>query len=210
MSNNRAVKDTTKNTKTIIFEEAIELFSRNGFSGVSIREITRHTGIKESSLYNHFTSKEDLLKKIFDYYQDVISKMIPSETEIREMLAQYTPKETLMKMLMNSKNHANNPLIDKISRIVTIEQFRNERARDISLNEKLKKPLECIKLVFTLMIEQEQIQKCDPEIMAKEYFHVIQSLVSEYNILKSFDMDTNQVEDDMKQHISFIYETVRK
>ena len=62
----------TRTTKTIIFEEAIELFSRKGFNGVSIREITRQTGIKESSLYNHFTSKDDLLKNIFDYYQDII------------------------------------------------------------------------------------------------------------------------------------------
>ena len=45
------IKDAThKTTKDKILEVAIDLFSKQGYHGVSIRNITKEVGIKESSL----------------------------------------------------------------------------------------------------------------------------------------------------------------
>ena len=40
------------NNKDKIFEISIELFSKHGYDGVSIRQIAREVGIKESSIYS--------------------------------------------------------------------------------------------------------------------------------------------------------------
>ena len=50
-----------QNTKEKIFEVSIDLFSQYGYDGVSIRQIAKEVGIKESSIYNHYPSKESIL-----------------------------------------------------------------------------------------------------------------------------------------------------
>lgn len=39
-------------TKEKIVETALDLFSQRGYDGVSVRDIARAVGIRESSLYN--------------------------------------------------------------------------------------------------------------------------------------------------------------
>ena len=51
------------NNKEKIFEKSIALFSEYGYDGVSIRKIASAVGIKESSIYNHYKSKESILMK---------------------------------------------------------------------------------------------------------------------------------------------------
>ena len=45
-------------TKQRILDVSLELFSQNGFSAVSIRDICRQVQIKESSVYYYFKSKQ--------------------------------------------------------------------------------------------------------------------------------------------------------
>ncbi|HEY4371298.1 MAG TPA: TetR/AcrR family transcriptional regulator [Burkholderiales bacterium] len=46
-----------------ILEEAAILFRERGFSGVSVSEIMKATGLTHGAFYNHFDSKEDLIAK---------------------------------------------------------------------------------------------------------------------------------------------------
>ena len=55
----------TNSNKEKILNTAIDLFSNKGFNAVSVRDITRGVEIKESSLYNHFKSKDEILETIF-------------------------------------------------------------------------------------------------------------------------------------------------
>ncbi|MFZ5826620.1 MAG: TetR/AcrR family transcriptional regulator [Bacillota bacterium] len=47
-----------------MLEAAVALFSRKGYHGTTIREISDEVGIQSGSLYAHFSSKEDLLFEI--------------------------------------------------------------------------------------------------------------------------------------------------
>jgi len=53
---NKYVQKRKKGLKTIrnILDISADLFARNGYDGVSMRQIAENAGIKESSLYNHF------------------------------------------------------------------------------------------------------------------------------------------------------------
>lgn len=46
-------------------ETAINLFSKKGYSGTSVRDITKSLGITPAALYAHFGSKEELFLKVF-------------------------------------------------------------------------------------------------------------------------------------------------
>ena len=73
-------------TKQKILQVAIDLFSKKGFSGVSVREIARAVGIKESSIYNHYKNKDDILATILDYYETEIERATPTEEYLAERI----------------------------------------------------------------------------------------------------------------------------
>lgn len=47
-----------------IMQTALELFGHNGYHSTSISKIAQEAGISKGLIYNYFTSKEDLLKRI--------------------------------------------------------------------------------------------------------------------------------------------------
>ena len=53
-------------TKEKIIKEAIELFSRLGYKGTTVRKIAGAVGIKQSALYNHFRNKEEIFETIIE------------------------------------------------------------------------------------------------------------------------------------------------
>lgn len=52
--------------KRQIMNVAIELFASNGFSNTSISQIAAKAKISKGLMYNYYSSKDDLLKAIFD------------------------------------------------------------------------------------------------------------------------------------------------
>ncbi len=62
------------------------MFSVKGYDAVSIRQIASAVGIKESSIYNHFKSKQDILNKIIDetlkrYYSTLDNVQVPKSED---------------------------------------------------------------------------------------------------------------------------------
>ena len=51
-------------TKDLILTTSLDLFSKKGFDGVSVRDIAKQVGVRESALYKHFKSKQEILDKI--------------------------------------------------------------------------------------------------------------------------------------------------
>ena len=70
--NEKPENETEKcSTKEKILECAVELFASKGYTETTIREIATAVGIKDASMYNHFPSKEAILKQILDEYSKI-------------------------------------------------------------------------------------------------------------------------------------------
>ncbi len=62
------------------------MFSIKGYDAVTIREIASEVGIKESSIYNHFKNKQDILNKIIEetlkrYYSTLENVQVPESED---------------------------------------------------------------------------------------------------------------------------------
>lgn len=68
------IKDKS-DTKNKIFQAAAELFSRDGFHNVSVREICEAADVTKPVLYYYFKDKENLLFELVKDTQDVIDKL---------------------------------------------------------------------------------------------------------------------------------------
>lgn len=73
-----------------IYHATLTLSSRKGFSGMSLRDLCRETGLSMGALYSYFSTKEDLLNIIREQSQRIISRvmldMIERAETIREKL----------------------------------------------------------------------------------------------------------------------------
>ena len=53
--------------KEEIIQATLMLASKNGIDNVSMSQIATQLGIKKPSLYNHFRSKDEIVKAMYDY-----------------------------------------------------------------------------------------------------------------------------------------------
>jgi AcrR family transcriptional regulator len=68
-------------TKSKILSVANELFARNGFDGVSIRDIAQAADVNVASINYHFKNKLNLLHHIFEYTYNFIGEEITNITK---------------------------------------------------------------------------------------------------------------------------------
>jgi AcrR family transcriptional regulator len=57
-------------TRATVVDTACELFAERGYRGTSMKDIAEVLGVRASSLYNHVTSKQDILFAIMDKAMD--------------------------------------------------------------------------------------------------------------------------------------------
>lgn len=68
-------------------ESALTLFSELGFHGVAVPKIAKEAGISTGSVYNYFTSKEELVNELFWFWKERLKSYYltdyPAETDTR-------------------------------------------------------------------------------------------------------------------------------
>ena len=55
-------------TQQVIIEMARELFLAQGFHGTTMRQVASASGVTLGAVYNHFSGKDDLFKRVFAEY----------------------------------------------------------------------------------------------------------------------------------------------
>lgn len=190
-------------TKDRIFEVSIELFSRKGFNAVSIRDIAGEVGIKQSSLYNHFGSKDEILEDIYVYFKIEAAKAFPPLDNLDNIIRNSTPEEFFCKGKELFIEHMLNSTMEKIWRILFIEQTSDQRATNIVLQESFKKTLSFVEIALGKMIALNKIAKINPRICSFEYTYPINFIFFEYIISKSMYTDKDSLEKQIDEHINF-------
>ena len=205
------------NTKEKIFDVALDLFSKKGYDSVSLREIAEEVGIKKSSIYSHYSSKEAILMDIFDYltnlfeYDELLNNKELDLTADNETLVKnpelfyHMGSEAIKAMFSQERNL-------KIWQLIFIQMNHNETIRLFFQNEILVKPLIFWKGFFTILKDRGIIrQDCNPELLAKEYYSFPIYLLLEMSA-KYDDIPQSQLEDFFKEaeeHANFLLDCVK-
>ncbi|MFA6779344.1 MAG: TetR/AcrR family transcriptional regulator, partial [Paludibacteraceae bacterium] len=58
----------SKTTREEILKKATSLFLKNGYEQTSLTDIANAVGLQKPSLYSRFKSKEDIFRKVVEYY----------------------------------------------------------------------------------------------------------------------------------------------
>lgn len=85
-----------KRTKARILNEALRLFSRKGIRETTIKDIARAVGVTEGAIYRHFTSKDEIIRGLFEHYTNELSSYINSNIKDK------SSKEELLKGIIDA------------------------------------------------------------------------------------------------------------
>jgi AcrR family transcriptional regulator len=197
-------------TKERILEAATALFSRRGFNAVSIRDITGAVGIKESTLYYHFKNKDEIISSILTEYREAYRNMLPPESELGRIISSTSPHDFLKRGLDNYRQQVlEHPRMSQISRILQMEQFGQELARDILLHDVIGGSMRFLEKVFELMMEQGLIRKQSPSQLAHEYQYPVFAMYVEYQLLHFDGKDTSVLEGRLVTHLERFMERIQ-
>jgi AcrR family transcriptional regulator len=191
-------------TKEKILNEALDLFAAKGYHGTSMREIAKAVGIKGSSIYNHFSGKEEIFSELFNYLAPL--NLDSEEFQQKFMEAEADPLETL--------NYFANIVIGEMQdqkKVKLLQMMLKENNNQVvkkRLQSRMETNIKKITSFFFRLQQQGKIKKdLDPEFIAKEFsgaliFYRMRYLIFE---LDSFE-DLKQA---TKKHISFFWENIR-
>lgn len=202
---------TKKPTKERIFDISLDLFSQKGYDRVSVREIAREVGIRESSIYNHYKNKEAILDAIIDYFKSELNQSGLPEEESADLMEE-GPEVFFDVGAKIYMNRINTPQMEKIWRLVSIETYHNEKIRDFFKKELLEEPLHIWENNFQMMIDKKMIKPVDPQTLAYEYFSFVIFLFFEYFVLKyddGFDSYIDLALEKIANHTAFILEAIK-
>ena len=68
------MKRNEKPMKERILEEALQLFSQNGYTGTSMNDIATKLGVTKAALYKHYKSKQEILDSIVRKHPSMVCR----------------------------------------------------------------------------------------------------------------------------------------
>ncbi len=164
-----------KDTKERILAAALDLFSRNGYAGTNIRELADAVGLVKSSMYKHFKSKEEIWNSLLDemivYYDQRFGspEHLPPVPDSQEELVEMTMR--LVRFTIHDEN------VIKTRKLLTIEQFRDDRAKALATRYFLTGLTEMFTRIFSGMMDRGLLRRDDPAMLAFAYTAPISALI---------------------------------
>lgn len=153
-------------TKERILDEALMLFSENGYDGTSVEQIAEKVGIRAPSLYKHFKGKEDILNAIIDNAEARYEESFGSEKRIGRLPES---KEEFVRITLDRISFTmHDPMIRKIRKFLVQEQFRSERLAAITTKHQLDGLLGMYTKIIGGMMDNDLFKKDDPVLLATE------------------------------------------
>jgi AcrR family transcriptional regulator len=120
-------------TKQKILNCALNLFCEKGYSETSIRDIASAVGIKAGSLYNHFSSKEEILPVMLNDYTEFTKNMYHSQDLMSILQNNPTAKGITSCIMSISSYLTGDEYYLKLLHLVHQEQHRNAAFGDFLL-----------------------------------------------------------------------------
>ena len=162
-------------TKDRILEAALEMFSQNGYAGTNIRELSASLGLVKSGVYKHYESKEAIWNALLDqmiaYYADHFgsAEHLPPVPDSLEGLV------TMTMHMVNITVHDEKIIMTR--KVLTLEQYRDVRARELATKHFLTGLTEMFTRIFSGMMEKGLLREDDPEMLAFAYTAPISALI---------------------------------
>jgi AcrR family transcriptional regulator len=200
-----------KETSEKIFDAAITLFAQKGYDNVSVRDIAKTVGIKESSIYKHYTNKEQILQKIIQYPLAKMYTIAARDDTTEQLIAKMGVDGFLNDCGSVFAAWLSDPSTLKIMRIFYIELYHNEQIQQSFIN--LIDVAETFwASTFTMMMNQGLIEKADAGLLSKEFLAFFWKAFADYFLVqytRTSDSFVQMYWGSLERHLAFFVKTIK-
>lgn len=175
-------------TKERIVDEALTLFSIHGFKGTSVKKIADAVGIKDSSIYKHFSSKQEILDAIVEQMgvcMQALSSNLGIPSESNEEAAQAYGKFSLKELQEVSRKvflfYLQDEFVSRFWRLAIMEQYQNKEFYEQYRHIFMEESIAYLKNLFAEMVRLKLFRDVDPEVIAMNFYTPIFFLLTKYS-----------------------------
>lgn len=172
-------------TKKRILDEALTLFSENGYGNVYVGQIADAVGIKAPSLYKHYKSKRDIFNAILaemkiNYDRQAgLLKMNGSDPSADAGLFSEISEDELVKTGVGLFMYfVHDEYACKFRKMLTIEQFRDKELALLFSKQYNDAPLSYQSAMFNMLCAGGILEAYDADIMALHFYAPIYMLMT--------------------------------
>lgn len=170
-------------TTNRILETAAQLFARKGYDNVSLREIAEGVGVKESSLYNHFESKQAILDSLFKEFAVRAPLSRPSDDELEKMMTIMSLQDILKNIIFYVGRNIDS-ILENTAIIIQCEKFRNALAAEAYYQYLINEPALYYEGLINKMTDKKLIKCKDARTIVRQYSYAALAVSQEYFMAK--------------------------
>ena len=168
-------------TKEKILEAALALFSKRGYTAVSVRDIAAKVGVRESAMYKHFSDKRAVFDRLVadyialsdDFMADI--NALPTQDpeslkQTAEIYSKLTDEEFLKIGGRVFTAFLLRPDVIQFWRMISIERFNDKKLAKLWHRLLFEEPIEFQTGMFGLLVNIGAVRPAEPTILALEFF----------------------------------------
>ena len=175
-------------TKEKILMTALQLFARDGYEAVSVRNIAEELGITKGALYRHYKNKRDIFDSIVDRMIQIDAKraqenQMPAE-QYDSMPESYenTSLEAIQTYTIEQlKFWTEDEFASRFRRMLSLEQYRNEEMAELYSQCIVAGPVAYMEDLFRELMKKGVLKEENPRQLAVEYYAPLFLLINMYD-----------------------------
>jgi len=192
-------------TKQKILKVSTTLFSELGYKGTSVRKIAKTVGIRESAIYNHYKSKEEIFLEVAkNIFNSPFSK---NDLNIQESALK--GKAFLQTFTMQYKLLTFDKSNENMFRLLMIELFQNKELREQFMSEFHDKNIKILSEAFFVMMQNSLIRSQDPMMISYEFLSTLFYMRLQITLMRFDNDSTTAISTQFEKHVEFFWESIR-
>ena len=185
-------------TKEKILLEAMKLFSVQGFTAVSVRAIAAAVGVRDSALYKHFKSKQEILDAIVE------ASKLRFKEQYAKLNIEEMKEDNLVEYCMQMFSYqTQDEWIVMFRRLLMIEQFNNPEMAAIYKDIFIDMPVNTQKQIFQKLINEKVLKDKNAEVMSVEFY-------APFFLYHTIGASSKVIEPVLKKHVENFIEIYRE
>lgn len=196
-------------TKDKLIYSGVKLFSSKGYANVGIRALCASVGIKESSFYNHFKSKEGLFREIMGLLTAGGDSVIYTELEIEEMISKMTLEAFMIGHLRRIQAVFTNPVFPALMRLIVMESYINPIAYELSVHNNYDALAEVTINILEKYRAKGEVVDCDLREMVEHFHYGLSSYNDTYLLNDAWGKDQSLVLKQMEDYTRFFIKVLK-
>ncbi len=194
-----------ESTKERIKNTALDLFAKEGYAGSSIRNIAKIVGIRESAIYNHYGSKEEIIEAIFiDFKKNSESTGLLTDELLDEIENPYKFISDFCEKLLRFWD---TPKQKKLIRLLMVEEFRDYKIDKLSLNDLIEDLRKIWEMIFAEITKYGLIKSFDTKVLANEFIAPLFFIRLQFLTDENRDGLNNAIKE-TKKHVNFFWNAI--